>query len=225
MEEFMDDRIGKIPHSFGIEISRDDRFIILFVIRELTGVHRETINKLIITVLFFCKSAAARIANCVVPLFVSNNNGEILSKLIVVRRVPEGREFLDQKIDRLGVQNIDNEIRKEFQIRLGKRFFGVAVAVHIDKVGVALFLLLLFLFRLLFLFYLFFSLFFRLVVLKRRDLVIGNDLAPRSIGRILDRALLSIKILEFRRENKSDPRLILVDGDDLLFAEQLQQIL
>ena len=225
MEKLVYDRIGKIPHSFGVEISRDDRFIILFVIRELTGVHRETINEFIITVLFFCKSAVARIANRVVPLFVSNNNGEILSKLIVVSRVPEGREFLDQKIDRLGVQNIDNEIRKEFQIRFGKRFFGVAVAVHIDKVGVALFLLLLFLFRLLFLFYLFFSLFFRLVVLKRRDLVIGNDLAPRSIGRILDRALLSIKILEFRRENKSDPRLILVDGDDLLFAEQLQQIL
>ena len=74
-------------------------------------------------------------------------------------------------------------------------------------------------------FFLFLSGFFFSVILERRDLIFRDVLISACICRILNGALLSKKILELCRDNISDPGLVLVDGDDLFLAEQLEQVL
>ena len=86
-----------------------------------------------------------------------------------------------------------------------------------------LFLLGFFLF-LLGLFFLLLSRFLFSLFLKRRYLIRRNDLVAALISRILHSAFLRKKVLEFCGENKRDPGLAFVDGDDLVLSEQFQQI-
>ena len=116
VEEFVDNCIGKSFYAVGIDISVDNRFTILFVISERCGIYSETVYKLVVRISVISGPAGGRITVGIRAFLITDDNSDPAANLLILSCFFKRREFLDQKIDRLRLQDIDNEIRKEFQV-------------------------------------------------------------------------------------------------------------
>ena len=235
MEELVDHGICQIRNRIGSKVPGENRLAAFLVISEGTCIHCETVDKFVIRIrcVRIIGSSPRSISHGVRAFIVADDDRDVSADLVVLNRLLKCRELFNQKIDRLRLQSIDNELCQKIQIGLGQGIFGILVAVDIDDVGIAgLFFFLRSLFFLSRFFFLlgsrFLSLFLRGLVLSfflvRRYLVSRDDLVAAGVSRILDGAFLSVQILELGGKNISDPGLALIDGDDLVLAKELEQV-